>query len=385
MTEAFASKFLWGASTAAYQVEGGIENVDWAAAARRGLVPACGRACDFYNRFEEDFELAASLGMNAQRFSIEWARIEPEEGKFNDAEIEHYRKVFEALHKRGLKPVVNLWHFTLPLWFSERGGFFHKDASDRFARYCAYVVARLGGETDTWLTINEPEIWALHGYLKRDWPPFKRDPFLYFLAQWRLARAHKAAYKAMKAVRHDIKIGVAKHNIFFDSNSNPFNMLVCAVNAWVWNHLFLFWIRKHQDFIGLNHYLHSKFGMSMHEEAAATRSDMGWELHPTSLYECLIDLKRYNVPVFVSEHGIADAADTRRAAFLRTAAMNITRAKKDGVPLFGYFYWSLLDNYEWKHGFGKRFGLVEVDYTTLERKVRPSASVFAEMCAGNTP
>jgi beta-glucosidase len=377
--------FLWGASTAAYQVEGGIENVDWAQAARDGRVPTAGRACDHYHRFEEDFDIAARLGMNAQRFSIEWARIEPEEGRFDEAEIEHYRQVLEALRERGLTPVVNLWHFTLPLWFSERGGFLSAGAHELFARYCHFVVERLGGYAHIWLTINEPEVWGFDGYLKAQWPPFVRNPVTYLRVQRALVHAHRAAYEAMKTVRPEIRIGIAKHNIFFESDRNPLHMLLRVFADRLWNHWFLRRIEDHQDVIGLNHYFHLKFGMSAAEKAAAVRSDMGWELHPTSLYECLVGLKRYNVPVFVSEHGLADRADVYRARFLRNARAALARARAEGVPLFGYFHWSLLDNYEWAHGFTQRFGLIELDYDTLERKPRPSAQVYAAMCRGEIP
>ncbi len=379
----FPEGFLWGASTAAYQVEGGIENVDWAQAAREGKVPPAGRACDHYNRFEADFDIAVSLGMNAQRFSIEWARIEPREGEFDHKEIEHYRKVFEALKQRGLKPAVNLWHFTLPLWFSERGGFFSRGASERFARYCAFVVGELGGYTDIWLTINEPEIWALHGYLKGNWPPFVRNPIAYFRVQSALARAHRAAYHAMKKVRPDINIGIAKHNIFFESNRNPLFMLTRALNDWVWNHWFFSAISGHQDFIGLNQYLHRKFGASIEEQEAMVRSDMGWEVHSSSLYHCLIALKRYGLPVYISENGIADATDSKRPAFITNAVSCVHRAIAEGVPVKGYFYWSLLDNFEWAYGFSKRFGLVEVDYATQQRRIRESAYVYKEICERN--
>lgn len=374
--------FLWGASTAAYQVEGGIDNVDWAKGAREGKVPPAGRACDHYHRYEQDFDIAAKLGMNAQRLSIEWARIEPEEGKWNDEAIEHYRQVLLALKARGLKPVVNLWHFTLPLWFSERGGFLSDNAADVFARYCAFVIERLGEHTDTWLTINEPEIWAQHGYWKRDWPPFSRDALLYVRARRELAVAHRAAYRAMKQVRPDIKVGIAKHNIFFETNWNPINVLKLRFIDWFWNHSFLRTIRGTYDFIGLNHYLHHTFGMTKRERDAAVYSDMGWEVHPTSLYHCIAGLTRYGVPIFVSEHGIADAEDTRRPQFIQNAYACVRRALAEGMPLVGYFYWSLLDNYEWAHGYTKRFGLVEVNYDTLERIPRPSTELYARVCRG---
>ena len=379
----FPEGFLWGASTAAYQVEGGIENVDWAQAAREGKVPAAGSACDFYNRFESDFDIAVSLGMNAQRFSIEWARIEPSEGTFDEKEIEHYRAVFAALKARGLTPIPNLWHFTLPLWFSERGGFLHKDAPAVFARYCRFVVERLGSEADLWLTHNEPMVYSSKGFWDGVWPPFLRNPLQYMRVIYAVAAAHRAAYTAMKTARPSIQIGIAKHNIFFESNSNPLNQLLCVCSDWFWNHRFLRLIEGYQDFIGLNHYHHKKYGATSREREAMARSDMGWELHPSSLYHCLLGLRRYGLPIYVSEHGLADAADSRRAEFIQNAARSVHRAISEGVPVRGYCYWSLLDNYEWTEGFGPRFGLVEVDYATQARRVRESAYVYKQICGKN--
>ncbi len=382
--KAFPDGFLWGASTAAYQVEGGIENTDWAQAGREGKVPVAGRACDHYHRFEEDFDIARSLGHTCHRFSIEWARIEPEEGKFDEKEIEHYRKVLRALKARGIIPMVNVWHFTLPVWFSERGGFLHRDAPTVFARYAAHIILRLGGEAELWLTENEPLVYAGGGYLRGVWPPFiKRDPFKFLRVCGALIEAHKHAYTAMKKVRPEIRIGIAKHNIFFESNANPFNIFLRIFTDWFWNHHFLQRIAGYQDFIGLNHYHHRKFGATARDMATVVRSDMGWEVHPTSLYHALIALKKYALPIYVSENGIADAADTKRTKFILDAVASVHRAISEGVRVEGYLYWSLLDNFEWAEGYTKRFGLVEVDYETYARKVRPSAYVYKRVCEQN--
>src|SRR3989344_5425915 len=371
----FPPGFKWGAATASYQVEGGIENNDWAEAARDGKVPPCGRACGHYERYEEDFDIAKSLGHNCHRLSIEWARIEPEEGRFDEREIEHYRKVLQALHTRGLLPFVTIWHFTLPLWFSRAGGFEREDAPEIFARYSAYVAGKLD-LCAHFSTINEPMVYAGKGFWEGLWPPFCKNPLRHIRVVSRLAAAHCAAYMAMKKVRPEIQVGVTKHNIFFESNANPFNIVLYVFIDWFWNHRFLHLIAGHQDFIELNHYHHKKFGATKRERDSVVRSDMGWEVHPTSLYYCLLALKRYDLPIYVSENGIADAADTRRAQFITDAVACVHRALAEGVPVKGYLYWSLLDNFEWAEGFTKRFGLVEVDYATLARKVRPSAYVY---------
>ncbi len=377
----FPDGFLWGSATASYQVEGGIENADWAEAGRLGWVPQAGRACDHFGRFREDFDIAKSLNQNAHRFSIEWARIEPEEGKFDEKAIEHYRDVVAALHERGLTPLVTLWHFTLPLWFSESGGFLRRDADEVFARYCRFVVERLSGAT-MFITINEPMVYTGQGYLRGVWPPFRRNPLTYLRLVRSLIAAHRAAYKAIHEVRKDARVGIAKNNIYFEAGTILYRPL-CVFLDWFRNRWFLNAIRDTQDFIGLNHYYRLKIGASTRERATMLRSDMGWELYPESLYRVLLPLKRHNVPVYVTEHGLADALDTRREAFIRKSLVGVLRAIEEGVPVYGYFHWSLIDNFEWAEGFEKRFGLVVVDYDTLERKVRGSAHAYADICKRN--
>lgn len=368
----FPKGFLWGSSTSSYQVEGGIENTDWAEAGREGKVPVAGKACDHYNRFAEDFDTARSLGHNAHRFSIEWARIEPEEGRFDEHEVEHYRTVLRSLKEHGLEPLVNLWHFTLPLWFAEMGGFEHKNAPAIFARYCGYIIKELGGEAQHWITINEPLVWLLSGYVRGKWPPFRMNPIKFFTVQSALVAAHKSAYSAMKKIRPDIQIGVAKHNIHFSSDGKPWNNLAKKLIDWFWNRRFLDAIADHQDFIGLNHYFYKQFG----SKKKLPKSDMGWDIYPEAIYHCLIDLKRYRKPLYVSESGIADASDEKRGVFITDYLSFVKKAIDEGAYVRGYFYWSLLDNFEWSYGFEKKFGLVAIEPETLKRAIRPSAYIY---------
>lgn len=381
MAKRFPDGFLWGASTAAYQVEGGIENNDWAEAARQGRVPPCGRACDHYNRFEADFDLAVNLGHNAHRFSIEWARIEPAEGQFNEHEIEHYRQVLRALKARGLTPFITLWHFTQPLWFSKRGGFLHKSAPDVFARYCAFVVERLGEEADFWITINEPQVVADNGYRRGKWPPFRKGLLVYLRMFRALMDAHAAAYRAMKAVRRDSKIGIATHNFDFDPADNPLHRALARFLDQFLNHRFLEKTAGCHDFIGLNHYFHHPLGKRVPKDAP--RSDMGWEVHPLSLYRLIMGLRRHGLPIYITESGLADAKDVLREQYLLGYLGAVHRAITEGADVRGYLHWSLMDNYEWADGFWPRFGLVEIDYNTLTRSIRPSARVYEDICRKN--
>ncbi len=376
----FPKGFFWGAATASYQVEGGIENCDWAEAAREGKVPPCDLACDHYHRYEEDFDLAASLGHNCHRLSIEWARIEPREGEFDSREIEHYRKVLHALRKRGIEPFVTLWHFTLPLWFAHKGGFENPEAPQLFARYCARVVDSLDGLCTHFATINEPIVYASNGYIRGTWAPFKKSAIRsYFKVRKHLAQAHNAAFEAIKKVKPDVDVGIVTHVILFHSNSNPFNRLLAAGMNWHWTHAFMKSVSAQCDSIGLNYYIHKKFG----DSKTYMKTDMGWDSYPEGIYDALIMLKRYGKSVYIAEAGIADASDRMRAEYIRTLVRSVHRAKETGMTIHGFMYWSLLDNYEWSHGFEKRFGLIEVNYETLERSARPSAYVYKAIIERN--
>jgi beta-glucosidase len=368
----FPKDFLWGASTSAYQVEGGIENNDWAQAAREGKFPPAGKACDHYNRFEEDFTLARTLGHNAHRFSIEWARIEPREGEFDAQAIEHYRQVLVSLRQHGLEPFVNLWHYTVPVWFAERGGFEHKDAEKVFARYCSYVVQQLGSEAKFWLTLNEPMVFASGAYLRGKWPPFQRNFFMFMKIQSCLVSAHNQAYDAIKAIAPHTQIGIAKNNMYFASDGWWWNDIAKYFMDWFWNERFLNAIDSHQDFIGLNHYFYKKFG----KKEKLPQSDRGWDIFPEAIYHCIMELTKYHKPIYISEHGIADAADTKRGDFITNYLRFVKRAIDEGAPVRGYFHWSLLDNFELEEGFTKKFGLIALDPSTLDRTIRPSAFVY---------
>ena len=236
----FPTGFLWGSATSSYQIEGGIMNNDWAQAAKSEKVPAAGKATDSYNRYEEDFDIAKSLSQNSHRFSIEWARIEPEEGKFNDQAIEHYREVLRALRNRGLEPFVTLWHFTLPVWFSKKGGFENHKSPEIFARYCEYVVRQLGDSATFWVTINEPMIYAWNGYIKSDWPPFKFNPFGYVKVLKNLIRVHVMSHNVIKGINPELQIGIAKNNMDFSSTRyNLVGQLSQFFRRIFWNHYFL--------------------------------------------------------------------------------------------------------------------------------------------------
>jgi beta-glucosidase len=395
MNKTFPEGFYWGAATASYQVEGGIELTDWAEAARQGRVPECGQACDHYNRYESDFDIARSLGHTAHRFSVEWARIEPMPGEFDEGAIAHYR---------GLKPYITIWHFTQPLWFSTTGGFERADAPQVFARYAAYVVSKLGDLCQDFSTMNEPNVFASNGWLRGSWPPFKRFSltdrvsitnsgkmldskaskglrplFLYFRVMKNLAKAHNAAYTAIKAVSATANVSFVHHVIVFDSNGNPFNKLKAKIANYLWTYRFMNRVAAQCDSIGLNYYFYTQFG----DTRVWRKTDMDWNFAPEKIYDALMMLHHYKKPLFVSEGGVADARDDMRADYIKGQVLGTWRAINDGADVRGHMYWSLLDNYEWALGFGMRFGLVAIDYTSQARTIRASAYVYKQICEQN--
>ncbi len=399
----FPKNFLWGAATASFQVEGGIENCDWAKAGREGRVPVCGKACDHYHRFREDFALAKRLGHTAHRFSIEWARIEPEEGKFDEKEIEHYREVLRALRAEGLEPYITIWHFWMPLWFSESGGFKRKDAPEVFARYAEYVVDRLGDLCTHFATINEPYSHVVNGYVRGTWPPFKQFPYVtavslpngnattqvpyknwwgfldFFTVANTLARAHVLAYTAIKAKHKDIDLGIVFQVFLWDADNRWYNKLFARFQTWNMTTRFMNKVAPFCDSIGVNHYFYRRFGSAPKRDV----SDTGWEMYPEKIYDSLHLLNRYKKPMYVAEVGVADARDVFRADYIRSAVEGTNKALEEGCDVRAFLYWSLLDNYELALGFDKRFGLIAVDFDTQERAIRPSAWVYKEIIEGS--
>ena len=369
----FPKGFYWGTGTSAYQVEGGIKN-DWS---EKGGKYDAGRACDHYNRFEQDFDLARGMNNNAHRFSISWARIEPKEGRFNQKEIEHYRKVILALRKRNLEPFITLWHFFLPAWFIEKGHWLNKDAPKYFERFVEKIVGEYKDLVKFWIVLNEPNVYASHSFLKGDWPPRAKSFFKTQQVLKNLIISHKKSYQIIHKICPNSQVGIAKNNSHYKG-------LLKFFPDYYWNHQFLTAIKDYQDFIGLNYYksysLLSLFPSPIRKKEV---SDLGWGISPRGIYRVLINLKRYNRPIYITENGLADAKDEKRAEFIINHLRWIHKAIEGGIDVRGYFHWSLLDNFELHRGFGPRFGLIEIDYKTLRRIPRPSSKIYGNICKEN--
>jgi len=396
-TLSFPKGFLWGTATSAHQVEGNNDNNDWWQWEQRDRVTGnqkSGLACDHDNRFEQDFDFAAKMHHNAHRFSIEWSRIEPKPDGWDYAAVEHYRAVLKALRVRGMKTMVTLHHFTNPLWFAQTGSWERIDAAYRFARYAAFIARELGNLVDFWITINEPMIFAANGWLNGKWPPGKLSLTRFLIVKEMLELAHQKAFSEIKKIRKTARIGIAQ-NIFSYQLYRPHNFWDRNFMNWLdrfWNHSFLSNTAGYHDFIGLNYYFHyrlKKFRFNLRQFFADPHSeqrdasDIGWEIFPPGITEALITLKEYGKPIYITENGVATDNDHRRVRYLLNYLKEIYTAIRSGVDVRGYFYWSLLDNFEWEKGFGPRFGLVDVDFKTQRRKLKPSGKIFGQIAHAN--
>lgn len=380
----FPEGFLWGTATSAYQVEGGNTNSDWGDAA--------GKACDEYNKYEEDFDLAKSLNQNAHRLSIEWSRIEPREGEFNQAEIDRYKAVLKALKDRGFTVMLTLWHFTLPLWVAESGGWENSQTPALFERFVKKVVPDLGEFVDLWVTINEPGVYIYETYIAREWPGSKKSFSGQVKTLLNLASAHKKAYNFLHSIYPAGKPTGCANNIMSFTPYHKHSIIeqfAVFINDIFTNHLFYFLTKGTHDFLGINYYFHARFRHKglIPESVSATPlghevSDLGWEIYPEGIFDVLTDLSD-DIPIYITECGIASTNDDRRNRFLITYLSEVARAIKSGVNVRGFFYWSLIDNFEWHRGFEPRFGLIQVDYQTQKRTPRPSAQVYAEIIKNN--
>lgn len=409
-------KPLWGAATSAHQVEGGNRWNDWWAWEKAGkVVEPSHAACDHYRLFREDFRLARSLGHTAHRFSLEWSRLEPEKGRWNEEAFRHYDEVFESLHSEGLEPVVTLHHFTNPFWFAQKGGWLRPGAAEEFALYVERVAERFGKRAKFWITLNEPLIYIYHGFLLGEWPPGERSLEKALQALRELIRAHILAYQILHTrSRETCWVSLAHHMTAFTPcrPSSWADRLSVFLRDWFVNRLlfqalcsgFLFYpgiffeklpAKGTLDFLGVNYYSRdfirfgglwgvNRFGKvcskEHHKKEVGSLNDLGWEIYPEGIYRAVASLSSWSLPILITENGVCTQEDGVRQRYIESHLGQIEQARKEGIPIFGYFYWSLVDNFEWAWGFAPRFGIVKVDYATQQREVRPSAQTLKKCC-----
>lgn len=432
MMNTLPQDFLVGAATAAHQVEGNNIHSDyWAMEHMKygNFNEPSLDAVDHYNRYEEDIKMVAEAGLNAYRFSIEWARIEPEQGVYDENEIEHYRKVLTCCRENGVEPIVTMMHFTSPKWLIENGGWENEATVEAFKNYCQYVTEQLGDLMHYVCTINEAnmgiQVAAISARYraqmmekmqrmqqggaeeKKDLEGtaqvgmnfndmmanmqkqkeenveiFGTDTLQTFVSartpegDMLVIRAHQAARAAMKAVKPELQIGLtlSLHDIQAQEGGEE-----TAAKEWVDEFTHYVPYIKEDDFFGLQNYSRSLIGpngiLPVPEGAEITQMD--YEYYTEGLEHVIRRVyEEMPMPIMVTENGIATADDTRRVAYIQTAMNGVENCIQDGIPVKGYMYWSMMDNFEWQKGFGMTFGLISVDRTTQTRTAKPSLTVL---------
>ncbi len=422
----FPENFKWCVATSAHQIEGYNDQSDWwdweqiPGKIKNG--DKSGAACDHWNRLTQDVELLKSLNVKQYRFSIEWAKIEPEQGVWNTEAIAHYQKELQLLSQSQIEPIITLHHFTLPRWFRKYGGWEWSEAPAAFLKYVNFVYKAFGTQVQTWITFNEPMVHLVGGYIAGATPPGDKREISGILSPLKgLLKSHAAAYHELHRLAAEegktIRVGFAHHLRIFDPNHSWSLLDTWAANtldqAFNWSFVeaietgvlkfnipFVLSVEEKieglehtQDFMGVNYYTRdrvkfhfdSKQWFELVTEKDAPKTDMGWEIYPKGFYRILkkVGEKFPSKPILITENGLADAKDEQREKFLKDHLLELHRAIQEGVPVENYCYWSLLDNFEWVDGFGPRFGLFEVDYTTQMRTLRKSGKVFSQMAKDN--
>jgi beta-glucosidase len=407
-TKAFPAHFLWGCATAGAQVEGNNTASDlWALEHIPNSMyrEPSGDACDHYHLFAQDIAMLADLGFNTYRFSIEWSRIEPEEGQFSNAELEHYRRVLSACREHHLNTMVTYSHFAMPLWFAKKGAWTNPSAPDLFARFCERATKHLGAQIDIATTFNEPNIPQLLDWINlagvdgslaemfqkslaaaRD-SLHAPDFASFFVADPRKTRdgllaAHSKGRSAIKSVRPDLPVGI---NLSMgDDQPAPSDSHLSEKRAEVYGPWFA--AANKSDFIGVQMYTRAIVGKKdLPAPQNSELTQMGYEFYP----ECVEGVIRYtarevHVPIYVTENGVATDDDTRRVEYYRRALIGLKRTLDDGIDVRGYITWSLLDNWEWNFGYMPKFGIVAVDRATQQRTIKPSAAYLGNIARRNS-
>lgn len=402
----FPQGFLWGTATSSYQVEGGNKHADWWHWEQEGEHIAdgttSGSAVDHWNRYKEDLALAGSyMHNNAYRLSVEWSRLEPEEGVWDEEAFAHYREILAEAKKRKMTIMLTIHHFTNPQWLAEKRGWETAKIIRYFKRLTKKLCEELGEYVDIWCTINEPMVYVLQGYIFLEWPPQKPSKWLAAKVLWYQTRCHRAAYRTIhawaKARNRETQVGIANNvssMTIYRKHSFVDHIAAALVDRFS-NHLFytLSGKRTH-DYLGLNYYFHFRMKSVWHffkkaapvekmQKTGFESSDIGWELFPHGIFDVCVDLAEYKKPIYITENGLATSNDDKRIRVIVGFLLQIFYAIQEGADVRGYFHWSLLDNFEWAKGYEPTFGLVEVDRATMKRSPRPSAQIYGMIAKKN--
>jgi beta-glucosidase len=413
----FPPGFLWGTATAAHQVEGNNTQNDWWAFEQRpGAIchgHRSGRACDWWENAEQDFDLMAEMGHNSHRLSVEWSRIEPREGHFDPEAVARYRAILAALRRRGIEPMVTLFHFSSPQWLAGQGGWLNPAVVSHFRRFVRYTVGELGDVVRLWCTINEPNVYAALGHLFGEHPPGIKSPRAYFRALRHQLLAHAAAYRVIRGLDGQAQVGLVKNIPIFEPGGPGMGAVARIID-----HLFngvtlravqdgrLAWpvapaplthgaLGDSLDFVGLNYYTRWLVGLRagdgrglLQARPGAEWSDCGrsgpyGEVYAAGMGRALARVARLGKPIYITENGLPDEDDDQRPRFLLTHLAQVHQAIARGADVRGYYHWTFVDNFEWSEGWGLRFGLVALDPETQERTPRRSAELFCRIARHN--
>jgi beta-glucosidase len=410
---------LLGAATAATQIEGGDKNCNWYYWSLAGKIANGGSsitAADHWNRYIEDVELMDEMNLEVYRMGIEWSRIEPSKGVWSAEGISHYKDLFIKLKEKGIEPLLTLHHFSCPEWVQVEGAWTNSETIEYFIGFVEKVVTEFGEYVSEYVTINEPNVFVTDTYMDGKYPGGKHDDILsYFKASKNLIIAHLKSYKLIHEMRtksgyKDTRVGFAHHLAYFEAEKNNwFNKFSRNLIDHSFHHMFTKGFVEGKltfplgfgypegkglfcDFIGVNYYsrhiVKQSFNPAMlFGEVVADDSlieeqlnDLGWEIYPDGLYKMIKPIyEEYELPIYITENGIPDEHDVKREKFIIDHLLQVKKLIDDGIGVERYYHWSLLDNLEWNDGYYPRFGLIEVNYDTYERKIRPSGHVYAKI------
>ncbi len=413
----FPPGFLWGVSTAAHQVEGGNTLNDWWRWEQDGHIKdgsTSRQACNWWQDAEPDLDRAAGMGLNALRLSVEWSRVEPREGQWDEAALDRYRALVAALRQRGIEPMVTLHHFTNPQWFADQGGWENaRLAHSRFPRFVEKLVGALGDQVDLWCTLNEPNNYVLLGWMWGRWPPGHTDFGRAVRVTRNLLTTHAAVYRLIHDLRPDARVGLATHFVIFDP-ANPDSWLDRKAAAWQdamfngatlsalargrlpWRMRspFIRGVKGTFDWIGINYYYRRRvafdarqsnalYGRLVIPEGAEVPVEGMGEVYARGLLRLVRRVAALGRPIYITENGVHDLNDSRRPRFLLTHLYNLWHALQFNLPVRGYFYHTLVDGFEWDYGYALRFGLIKMDPQTGQRTPQRSAELYAQVCQRN--
>lgn len=395
----FPSSFLWGAAISSYQTEGANYNSDWYLWEKKRNIQEAAHSANHYELFSRDFKLAKELNLGAIRLSFEWARINPKPGVYLEEEINHYKEVIQTLKILGLKPFVTLHHFTNPIWFADSGGFQSSKNIDCFLGYLKRIVEEFKNDVQYWLIFNEPLVYVYNGYICGIWPPGIKSVSTASKVLRNITSAYIDGYKEIKNIYKEENIAsyvsVVNHIRKF-SPCPSFNFGQNSISACLKDKISNFDIidnlskKACLDYLAVNYYCkeYVKFKGLIgcecpHQFHKERRNYLGWYIYPQGLYELLKKLKGYNLPIYVMENGTAETEDYLYKEYLFSHLKCVAQAISEGIDIKGYFWWSLIDNFEWDKGFAPRFGLIDINYDTFERRIKPFAYAYAKICKEN--